>query len=451
MAHRIGHQAVVIGAGMAGLTAARAVADHFDRVLVLERDTLPTQAIDRAGVPQGKHVHALLAGGQRALGELFPGFDQDLAAIGAVRLRVGLDVRMERPGYDPFPQRDLGFFSHAMSRAAIEFAIRKRVSQCPNIVLEQQCRVEALVSRPDGSRVTGVRRVTAGGQREILNADLVVEASGRGDLTLGLLDSLGLPHPEETTIGVDLAYASAIFRIPDDAPGDWKGVFTFANPATRSSRGSLLLPLEGGRWIVTVGGRHGEDPPGDPDGFMKYARGLRTPTIPNAIEHAERLSDIARFRFPESVYRHYDRCEAFPAGLLPVGDAICRFNPVYGQGMSVAAQEAVALGRLLRERSGEPEPLERLAPAFSAEAAALIEAPWTGAAIPDFIHPATRGKRPDNFEAFITFAIGLTRLASRDPAIHKLTAEVQNLVRSRKAYEDPDLVKRVLAVLQEEQ
>jgi 2-polyprenyl-6-methoxyphenol hydroxylase-like FAD-dependent oxidoreductase len=181
---------------------------------------------------------------------------------------------------------------------------------------------------------------------------------------------------------------------------------------------------------------------------MKYARGLRTQTIPNAIEHAERLSDIARFRFPESVYRHYDRLEAFPPGLLAVGDAVCRFNPVYGQGMSVAAQEAASLSRLLRELSGEPKPLERLAPAFFAEAAALIEAPWAGAAIPDFVHPATRGKRPDNFEAFISFAIGLTKLASRDPAIHKLTAEVQNLVRPRNAYHDPDLVKRVLSVMQ---
>jgi 2-polyprenyl-6-methoxyphenol hydroxylase-like FAD-dependent oxidoreductase len=450
MAHRIGEHAIVIGAGMAGLTAARAVADYFDRVLVLERDTLPAQAANRAGVPQGKHVHALLAGGQRALGELFPGFDRDLAAMGAVRLRVGLDVRVERPGYDPFPQRDLGFFSHAMSRAAVEFAVRTRVSQCTNIVVEQQSRVESLVSRPDGSRVTGVRRVVAGGRREVLEADLVVEASGRGDLTLALLDALGRPRPEETTIGVDLAYSSAIFRIPDDAPSDWKGVFTFANPATKSSRGSLLLPLEGGCWIVTVGGRHGEDPPGDPDGFMAYARGLRTPTISNAIEHAERLGDIARFRFPESVYRHYERLEAFPRGLLPVGDAVCRFNPVYGQGMSVAAQEAVALNRLLRGLSGEAEPLERLAPAFFAEAAALIEAPWASAALPDFIHPATRGKRPDNFEAFISFAIGLTRLASRDPAVHRLTAEVQNLVRSRKSYEDPDLVRRVRSAMQEE-
>jgi hypothetical protein len=150
------------------------------------------------------------------------------------------------------------------------------------------------------------------------------------------------------------------------------------------------------------------------------------------------------------VYRHYDRFAAFPAGLVPVGDAICRFNPVYGQGMSIAAQEAVVLQRLLRELSAAPKPLDGLAPSFFAETAALIEAPWMGAAIPDFLHPATRGKRPENFETFIRFGFGLTKLAARDPEVHRLTSEVQNLIRSRKAYEDPELVQRVLAVLQED-
>jgi 2-polyprenyl-6-methoxyphenol hydroxylase-like FAD-dependent oxidoreductase len=448
MTHRIGNQAIVIGAGLAGLTAAQALAEHFERVVVLERDTLPPEARNRAGVPQGRHVHALLAGGARALGELFPGFAEDLAAAGAVRLRVGLDIRVERPGYDPFPQRDLGFFVHAMSRAAVEHVVRRRATGCRNIVVEEQCRVEALTVRPDGSRVTGVRRVSGDGRRDTLEADLVIDASGRGDLTLDLLDALGRPRPAETTIGVDLAYASAVVRIPDDAPSDWKGVFTFPDPATRSSRGSLMLPLEEGRWIVTVAGRHGDDPPGDADGFMAYTRALRTPTISNAIERAERTEPIARFRFPESVYRHYEGVDAFPAGLLPVGDAVCRFNPVYGQGMSVAAQEAVALSRLLGELAGDADPLARLPGRFFAEAAALIETPWTGAAIPDFIHPATRGKRPDDFDAFIRFGAALTRLAARDPAVHKLTAEVQHLLRSRRVYQDPALVERVLAVMQ---
>jgi len=223
-------------------------------------------------------------------------------------------------------------------------------------------------------------------------------------------------------------------------------VFCFPG-AGRASRGSLMLPLEGDRWIVTVGGRHGDIPPGDEAGFMDYAQGLRTPTIYNAIKHAKRLGDIARFRFNESVLRHYQHVEGFPRGVLPIGDAICRFNPIYGQGMSVAALEARALGRLLARRAHEPDPLAKLAPEYFAEVARLIDTPWAAAAIPDFVHPDTRGERPADFEQTVKFGVALTRLAARDPAVHRLTSEVQHLLKPRSVYQDPDLVQRVLATM----
>lgn len=445
MSARIGTQAVVVGAGMGGLTAARALADHFEHVVVLERDVLPSDAAHRAGTPQSKHVHALLAGGQRALGELFPGFEEDLARAGAVPLRVGLDIRTERPGYDPFPQRDLGLLGYSMSRPLIELIVRQRVERHTGITVRQGCRAQDVVATPDGAAVTAVRCANADGKSETLPADLIVDASGRGTLTLEFLESIGRPLPAETTIGVDVGYATAVFAIPDDAPDDWKGVFTF--PAPPQSRGALMLPLEGNRWIVTVAGRHGDRPPGDADGFLTYARGLRTPSVYNAIKHAKRLGEVARFGFPESVWRHFERLEAFPRGLLPFGDAICRFNPVYGQGMSVAAQEACLLHRLLATRAGEGDPLAKLAPAFYAEAQTLIDGPWGMAAIPDFVHPETRGQRPPDFEMTLKFGLALGRLAARDPAVHKLVAEVQHLLKPRSVYRDPGLVQRVLEVM----
>jgi 2-polyprenyl-6-methoxyphenol hydroxylase-like FAD-dependent oxidoreductase len=439
---------VVIGAGMGGLTAARALADHFERVLVLERDALPADPLDRAGVPQGRHVHGLLAGGQRALGELFPGFESDLFRAGAVPCRAGLDVRVERPGFDPFPQRDLGWDAYAMSRPLTEWTARRRVDECASIELRQRCRVQELLSGAKGAGVTGVRYTDPNGRTETASANLVIDASGRGTPTLDFLGAAGRTRPEETIIGVDLAYATAVFAIPDDAPGDWKGVFCFG-PGGRGSRGSLMLPLEGHRWIVTVGGRHGDNPPGDEAGFMAYAQSLRTPTVYNAIKHAKRLGDIARFRYPESVYRHYERLENFPRGVLPLGDAICRFNPVYGQGMSVAAQEARALAQLLAARAHDTDPLAGLAAAFFAEVSTLVATPWAAAAILDFGHPDTRGGRPANFEQTLKFGIALGKLAARDPAVHKLTAEVQHLLKPRSVYQDPELVQRVLAVMAE--
>jgi 2-polyprenyl-6-methoxyphenol hydroxylase-like FAD-dependent oxidoreductase len=444
---RIGKQAVVIGAGMGGLTAAGALAGCFDQVVVLERDILLSEPAYRAGTPQARHVHALLLSGQRALGELFPGFEQDLARAGAVPLRSGLDIRMERPGYDPFPQRDLGWSSYALSRPTIERTLRSRVENQPNTSLRQRCRVQEVLVTPNGESVIGVRFENSKGVSETIAADLVVDASGRGAPTLGVLKSLGQPLPEETTIGIDLGYATCIFAIPDDAPTDWKGVMTFGQ-APQNARGGLMLPLEGNRWMLTIGGRHGDVPPGDPAGFLDYAKALRTPTIYNAIRQAKRMDGVARYGFPESVRRHFERLEFFPRGLLPIADAICRFNPVYGQGMSVAALEACLLRKLLETPGAEGDPIGSLARTFFAEVQTLIDTPWSVAVL-DFAFPDTRGQRPADFETRLKFGIALTRLAAEDPTVHKLTAEVQNLLKPRNVYLDPALVKRVFAKMAE--
>ena len=182
---------------------------------------------------------------------------------------------------------------------------------------------------------------------------------------------------------------------------------------------------------------------------MDYAKALRTPTIYDAITDAKRLGDIARFRFNESVLRHYEHLENFPRGVLPIGDAICRFNPIYGQGMSVASMEAVALGRLMARRARERDPLAELAPEYFVEVARIVDTPWAAAAIPDFVHPETRGERPPDFEQTLKFGGALGMLAAHDPAVHRLTAEVQHLLKPRSVYQDPDLVQRVLAVMRE--
>ena len=440
----VGERAVVVGAGMGGLTAAQVLANHFERVVVLDADVLPDDASDRAGVPQGKHVHLLLAGGLWALGKLFPGFEHDLARAGAVPIRIGLDIRSETPAFTPFPQRDLGIRAYAMSRPLVELTARRRVQSNRAIEIRSRCRAQELVPRAGGAAVSGVRYEDADGRVDTLGADLIVDASGRGTLTLRLLDAIRRQPPAETTIGVDLTYATAVFEIPAGAPSEWKGVFTIPGG---DGRGGLMLPLEGDRWILTVAGRHGVKPPGDETGFMAYVEGLRTKTIYEAIARAKRLGDIARFGFSVSTRRHYDALPELPAGLVPLGDAMCRFNPIYGQGMSVAAQEAVGLGHLLERRATERDPLQGLATEFFAEAVPIIDTPWASAVIPDFAHPETRGERPENFEQTLKFALALGRLAASDADVHRLTAEVQHLLKPRSVYQDPALVQRVRAVM----
>jgi len=388
-------------------------------------------------------VHALLLSGQRALGELFPGFEQDLVQAGAVPLRAGLDVRIERPGYDPFPQRDLGWITYAVSRPAIERAVRRRVEGLTNVALRQRCRVQEILASPNGEIITGVSYEDGSGASETIAADLVVDASGRGVPTLELLKAIAHPEFEETTIGVDFRYATCVFDVPDDAPRDWKGVMTFGL-APQNSRGGLMLPLEGNRWMASLGGLHGDAPSGDADDFLTFAETLRTPTIYNALRRAKRLDGVARYHFTGSVRRHFEKNHAFPRGLLPIADAICRFNPVYGQGMSVAAQEACLLRQILGRLRNEDDPLAALASTFFAEVQQLIDTPWSVATF-DFAFPTTTGKRPADFETMLKFGAALMQLAAEDPAIHKLTAEVQNLLKPRSAYQEPALMQRVFA------
>jgi 2-polyprenyl-6-methoxyphenol hydroxylase-like FAD-dependent oxidoreductase len=304
------------------------------------------------------------------------------------------------------------------------------------------------MASPDGVAVTAVRHETGNGGRKTLSADLVVDASVRGSVTLALLQSIGRPLPAETRVGVDIGYASAVFAIPDDAPSDWKGVVTHPC-APESGHGCFLMPVEGNRWMVALSGRRGDWPPADKDGFLAYARSLRTPTLYNAIKQAKRLGDITRFIFPESVLRHFERLEPFPRGLLPIGDLICRFNPIYGQGMSVAAQEACLLRGMLRTRAREGDPLAGLGEVFLSEAQLLIDAPWAMSAVPDFVYPETRGRRPADFDSALGFARALTRSAAHDPAVHKLMLEVQHLLKPRSAYRDPEFVRRVTAEMAE--
>ena len=276
MSKLIGKRAVVVGAGIGGLTAARVLADHFEHVLILERDVLPAEPEDRPGIPQGRHVHGLLRGGQDALEALLPGFERDLAAGGAVLLRAGLDLRIERPGFDSFPQRDVGVSSYAMSRPLLEVTVRRLlVKSCPSVEIREGCRVHGLVASP--TAVTGVRWDGGDGRIENLAADLVVDASGRGILTLDALKSMAHALPDETAIGVDLNYATAVYDIPGDPPGDWQGLFVFAS--VRGAGGAILLPLEGKRWIATIGTRHDEKAPADEAAFLAFAQRLRQPTL----------------------------------------------------------------------------------------------------------------------------------------------------------------------------
>ena len=438
-------QAVIIGAGMGGLAAAKAVAPHFEKVIVFDRDALPDAPAPRLGTPQARHTHGLLAGGCRALNFLFPGIELDLVEAGAVRMRMRRDTRFEVPGFDPLPQRDLGFDQFGLSRPALELVCRRRVEREPNIEFRARTRVTELIASPDNRAVGGVRFEDTRGSQGDLATDLVVDASGRASPTLRFLEAVGAAKPAAIEIGIDQAYATAVFEKPEDAPMDWLFAVHAPTPPG-SSRFGIVLPMEGQRWSVSLCVNHGEAPPGDIDGFMAFVKSFRMPTIYNAIRRAKRVSDIARFGMPFSVLRGFDRLHSFPRGLVPLGDSVCRFTPVNGQGMTVAAQEAQVLASLFESRRRRRDPLDGLAQTFFREIQPFLETPWS-VAMADLVYPQTRGERPPEFEKKLQYTHTLMRLAAEDPEIDRIVFEVRSLLRPQSALREPELASRVMSMM----
>ena len=440
----LGRHAIVVGAGIGGLAAAKALSSSFETVTVLERDALPSAPIARSGTPQARQVHVLLRGGLDALIEILPELATELERAGAVRVRVGSQGRLELPGFDPFPSRDLGFDFLSMTRPLLELVVRRLIEKQSNIALISRRRVTQFLESPNRTAVTGVRYDDGDGRSTELAADFVVDASSRCTLTLELLDRIGLPRPEERLIGIDLHYASAMFRIPSSAPLDWRAVLH--RPSAQSGRGGLLVPVENDCWQVNLTHMHGGKAPENPGDFIAFARTLRTQTIYAAIKDAAPLGPIFRFVFPCSIRRRFEALECFPDRLLPLGDAICRFNPAAGQGMSVAAQEVGVLRQLIKTRTSNADRLKGLAQSFFAAVQDFLDAPWATAEN-DFIFERTRGQRPNDFDERLNFNSALLRLASEDATVHQIMSEVTHLVKPSSALRAPEIVSRVTAFM----
>lgn len=373
-----GPTVVVVGGSMAGLLAARALSPHAASVTVLERDRLSEEVGPRGHVPQGRHLHLLLAAGLDLLRDWFPGIEDDLMARGAVPVDGHRAWVYQGGAYRA--RGDWGRPVVCLTRPLLEHVVRQRVADLPGVTIETGVVVQRVAL--DGHRVTGV--VVDDVERP---ADLVVDCSGRSSRIALDLVSSGLLVPPVTRVGIDIGYSSFFMRRgPDDLEGDF--VVCIDSPGT--FRAASALPVEAGRWQVTLAGVHGDVPPTDAAGIRAFAQTLPSPTVGQLIERCERLSPVAAYRFPSSQRRHYERSPLLP-GLVTVGDAASSFDPIYGQGMTSAALQAAALEEAARTL-GVLSP--QLPTRFHRKAARIIDNPWRIAVGGDFTHPATTGPRP---------------------------------------------------------
>ena len=432
-----GDRALVLGGSMAGLLAARVLADAYADVVVVERDELPPAATHRRGVPQSRHIHGLLAGGQQALEELFDGLTAELVDLGAPAGDMLEHLRAYFGGHRLQPGAS-GLLALQASRPMLEAGLRARVRTLPSVEFMDRCDVAGLTTTPDGGRVTGARVVRRldGSAEQTLTADLVLDATGRGSRTPAWLEMLGYPRPPVEQVRIGLGYASRTYRL---VPGLLDGDLGILNAATpEHPRGGALAAMENDRFLVTLFGILGDHPPTEPRGFSDFAATLQFPDINKALRDAEPLDEPVAFRHPASVRHRYERLTRFPEGLLVMGDAMCTFNPIYGQGMSVVALQALALRGHLQQRT-RPQPFR-----FFRQIGQIVDVPWSMATGGDLAFPKVVGQRTVQMRLLNGYLAKLLAGAAHDPRLGRAFLRVAGLVDPPQALLAPGVAARVL-------
>jgi 2-polyprenyl-6-methoxyphenol hydroxylase-like FAD-dependent oxidoreductase len=420
---RVREHGLVLGASIAGLVTARVLSDHFDRVTIVERDVLPDGPEHRRGVPQDRHPHVLQVGGAQALEQLFPGILDELEAAGSAVVaedysRFHFDVGGHVIARSGLPKKPVTF--HLQTRPFLESHIRRRVRKLANVTILDGHTATELTSTDSGA-VSGTQVISPGGDREVIAADLVVDAMGRGGRTPAFLDHNGFGQPDEDRVVARVTYSAQLVDWPiDTLPAIVVGV----EATPERPVGMSLIPQENSTAMFWLGGMVGHEPPAQFPAMIACAEPFCPPDVIAALRTATPIGPASQHKIPAAVWRRYDRMQAFPEGLLVVGDAISVFNPTYGQGMSVAALHARALQRCLAKGDRD------LASRFFKAAAKPTAAAWGLAAAADLAYPQAQGKR--TLQVRLSHRLGKPLLTAAETDI-----EVYSQVLKVSAFLDP--------------
>ncbi|WP_052443181.1 FAD-dependent oxidoreductase [Streptacidiphilus neutrinimicus] len=439
-------RAVVVGGGFAGLVAARVLADRFEEVTVLEQDPVTPETGVHPHAPQGWHAHALLARGAEVLERFFPGLRAELGEHGAPVYDYGERVSFLLPtGYAP--RARTGVLIQSFTRDLLERGIRRRVLTLPQVRSLAPVRCEELMVGPDG-RVTGVRYRPVGGEGGhasgpeglfALEADLVVDASGRSGRFEERLRALGVHAPAPRVLDARITYTTVHFPRPEGLDYDIAYQMTFAPDIPR---GGVLLAVERGRWACSLFGYGDQTPPTDPEGYLEFAHSLGNPHLGEQLADRTGAEQVHRYTNVNSRWFQYHRSNDWPERLVALGDAVCVFDPVYGQGLTVAALEADLLRRMLAERRDSGRGLDGLARRYQRGVARVLLAPWTVSGNSDLMWDPEN--RPLGARIAHAYNRRLFAAAVHDPAVWARFAQVVNMVASPATLFHPSVLAKVL-------
>lgn len=436
-----GRHAVVLGASVSGLLAARVLSEAYESITLIERDRISGDgATARRGVPQGRHAHGLLSRGAEIFESLFPGLLAEMVAGGAPTISSPAELRNNLGGHLLCMEGEYQELSETYqpSRPHLESLTRARVMALPNINVIDGCQVVGLKTSDDNTRVLGVDvHYRENSSTDSIQADLVVDATGRSGRATKWLETMGFMPPPEESLQVDLMYVSQHLRPVPGSMAKEKVVIIGHTPSRPT--GAEYLEQEDGRWILTLIGYGGHHPPTDQAGFLAFAEPIVPPHVFASIRDAEPLSEVVAHRFPTTIRRRYEKLTRFPEGLLVVGDAICSFNPIYAQGMTVAAIQAETLQSTIREGT------EDLAQRFFRAVAKPVGVTWQMATGSDLTIPQVKGPRPLPMRIVNTYINKVLAAAERDSVLAEQFLKVQYLLAPPTTLMRPGTVARVVA------
>lgn len=421
---------MIIGAGIGGCLAAGRLSRWFEEVIVVERDQLPSTPEPRKGVPQGSHIHGILRRPLDVAQLCFPGFEADLRAAGGIPLRSGDQLRFHDAGAW-HPRRDLGVIIYSQTRALLEHTIRSRTRELKNVFFRTDCSLVGYICK--SNTIEGAKVKTADGAEEVIQADLFLDSTGRGGNLPASLRALGYSDLQETELGVQICYSSALFsrsKLPEEEIGAY--VVRSNPPRTRSG---VLFPVENDQWIVSLSGRFDDFPPGDDAGFLEFARSLEDPIIYNVIKGETRTSKYSRFLIPRIYFRRYEQMQRFPDRLIAIGDAVAGFNPVYGQGMAVASLQVMEIDNVVETWAERRQSLNGLSGECLLRVAEATSIAWRMTEPVDLVFDQTTGERPQGFEERIAFSRKVRGAIEDDAELQRTLCRVTNLLEPSAALE----------------
>lgn len=431
--------AIVLGGSIGGLMTARVLSDYYKKVTIIEKDKVIFAPETRKGQPHAKHLHSLQYVALNAILKYFPNLKKQLINQGGIE--IDLINSLNYYSHGGFKKKfNIGKNVVSTSRILLEHLIRENTLAIPNIELQDQSTSIELLMLDDKSRAIGII-VKQEGSAELTHfyGDLVVDSMGRGSRMPQWLEKMGYASPKKSKVKINLVYSTRLYEKDPEDPRGKDRIFYRPTPPSEKL-GAGLIPIEGSKWILTLSGSHGILPSTKHEDVLAFLKSLSCSSFYNILSTCKPIDEAVQYRFKESVWRHYEKLNKFPLGVLVLGDAIFSFNPIYAQGMTSLALQVVELDKLLKKNTSE----DKLTAQYFKAIQKIGKKCWNSSTIEDFRYPETIGKKPPLINLINNFLNILQTVSNKDSVVSEAYFNVVMMLKPSSSLFNPLILWRLI-------